>query len=44
MAANGIDLVDEDDTGCVLLTLLEQVADARRAHADKHLDKVGTGN
>jgi hypothetical protein len=40
VAADGVDLVDEDDAGRVLLALLEQVADARRADADEHLDEV----
>ena len=42
MTADGVDFVDEDDAGGVLLALLEQVADAACAHADEHLDKVGT--
>src|SRR3546814_7024735 len=41
MAADGVDLVDEDDAGRVLLALLEHVADARRADADEHLDEIG---
>ena len=44
VAADGIDLVDEDDGRAVLLGLLEEVADAARAHADEHLDEVGTGD
>ena len=40
LAADGVDLVDEDDAGGVLLALLEEVADARGAHADEHLDEV----
>ena len=40
MAADRVDLVDEDDAGRVLLALLEQVADARGADADEHLDEV----
>ena len=36
--------VDEDDAGRVFLALLEQVADAARTHADKHLDEVRTGD
>src|SRR4029453_12131132 len=38
------DLVDEDDAGRVLFSLLEQVADARGAHADEHLDEIGAGD
>ena len=44
MAADGVDLVDEDDAGRVLLRLLEHVADPRRADTDEHLDEVRTGN
>ena len=40
MAADGVDLVDEDDARARLLRLLEQVADARGADADEHLDEV----
>jgi hypothetical protein len=40
MTADSVDLVDEHDARRVLLTLLEQVADARRADADEHLDEV----
>ena len=42
--ADGIDLVDEDDAGRVLLGLLEHVAHARCADADEHLDEVGAGD
>ncbi len=41
--ADGVDLVDEDDTGRLLLRLAEQVAHARGADADEHLDEVGAG-
>ena len=44
MAADRVDLVDEDDAGGVLLALLEQVADARGADADEHLDEVGAAD
>ena len=44
MTADGVDLVDEDDARGVLLALLEQVADARRADADEHLDEVGAAD
>src|SRR5260370_38726905 len=44
MAADGVDLIDEDDAGRVFLSLLEQIADARRAHADEHLDEVRSGD
>src|SRR5437762_7222910 len=40
MTADRINLVDEDDAGRILLTLLEQIAHARGADADKHLDEV----
>ena len=41
MATDGIDLVDEDDAGRVLLRLIEHVPDAGRADTDEHLDEVG---
>ena len=41
MAADGVDLVDEDDARRVRLALLEQVAHAARADAHEHLDEVG---
>ena len=44
MAADGVDFVDEDDAGRVLLALLEQVAHAARAHAHEHLHEVRTGD
>jgi hypothetical protein len=44
LAADRVDLVDEDDARRVLLGLLEHVAHARRAHADEHLDEVGAGD
>ena len=39
-AAHGIDLVDEDDAGRVLLGLFEHVADPACANADEHFHKV----
>ena len=39
--ADGVDLVHEDDAGRRLLRLLEEVAHARGADADEHLDEVG---
>ena len=44
VAADGVDLVHEDDARRRLLRLLEQVAHARRADADEHLDEVGAGD
>ena len=44
MAADRVDLVDEDDARRVLLGLLEHVAHAAGADADEHLDEVGTGD
>ncbi len=44
VAADCVDLVHEDDAGRVLLGLLEEVPDARRADADEHLDEVGAGD
>ncbi len=44
MAADGVDFVDEDDAGRVLLGLLEHVADAACTDTDEHFDEVRTGN
>ena len=41
VAADRVDLVDEDDAGRVGLALLEEVADPARAHAHEHLHEVG---
>ena len=40
MAADRIDLVDEDDAGRVLLGLLKHVTHARCADTDEHLDEI----
>ena len=40
LAADRVDLVDEDDARRVALGLVEQVADAARADADEHLDEL----
>ena len=39
--AYGVDFVDENDAGGVLLALFEEVAHARGADADEHFDEVG---
>ena len=44
VAADRVNLVDEDDARRVLLALLEQVAHARRTDADEHLDEVRTAD
>ena len=44
LAADGVDLVDEDDAGAVLLRRLEQVAHPRGTDTDEHLDEVRTGD
>src|SRR5699024_10983363 len=44
LAADGVDLVDEDDAGAVLLGLLEQVTDTGGTDTDEHLDEVGAGD
>ena len=44
MAADRVDLVDEDDARRVLLALHEEVADPRGADADEHLHEVGAGD
>src|SRR5262249_61960865 len=44
MASNSVDFVDENDAGCILLTLLKQVAHSARADAYEHFDEVRTGD
>ena len=44
LAADRVDLVDEDDARRVALGLVEQVADAAGADADEHLDELGAGD
>src|SRR5690606_22601179 len=44
LAANRVDFVHEDDARAVTLGLVEQVAHAASADADKHLDKLGAGD
>ena len=44
MAADGVELVDEDDAGRVLLGLVEEVAHAAGADADEHLDELGAAD
>ena len=44
LAADRVDLVDEDDRGRLLAGGLEQVADPGRADADEHLHEVGAGD
>src|SRR5262245_56626529 len=40
MTPNGIDLINKDDARRGVFTLIEHVAHARCADADKHLNKV----
>ena len=42
LAADRVDLVDEDDARRALLRLFEEIAHAARADADEHLDEIGT--
>ena len=44
LAADRVDLVDEDDARAVALGLVEQVAHAAGADADEHLDELGAGD
>src|SRR5699024_9925313 len=44
LAADGVDLVAEDDAGRVLLRLLEQVAHTGGTDTDEHLHEVGAGD
>src|SRR6185369_6196588 len=42
VTTDSVDLVDEDDAGSILFTLLKQVADTRGTDTDEHFDEVGT--
>ena len=42
--ADGVQLVDEDDAGSAIGGVLEQVAYARGAHSDEHLDELACRN
>src|SRR5205807_8404326 len=44
MAADRVDLVHEDDARRGLFRLLEEIAYARGADTDEHLDQVGAGD
>ena len=44
LTADGVDLVNEDQAGAVLLGALEEVADTAGADADEHLDELRTGD
>ena len=44
LAADGVDLVDEDDGPAELAGAVEQVAHPRGADADEHLHEVGAGD
>ena len=44
MPTDGVDLVDENDAGGMLLGLLEHVAHAAGADADEHLHEIGAGD
>ena len=44
LAAHGVDLVNEDNAGVVLLGLVEQIPHTGGAHAYEHLHKVGAGD
>src|ERR1700678_1573093 len=44
MTAHRIDFVDEDDARRILLALLKQIAHTACAYADKHFNKVRTGD
>src|SRR3970282_672333 len=44
LAADGVDLIDEDDAGGVALGLIEEVAYTGGADADEHLDELGAAD
>lgn len=44
LAAHGIDFVNEQNAGCILLGVAEHVTDTAGTGADEHFHKVRTGN
>src|SRR5712691_12863758 len=44
LAADGVDLVHEDDARRILLRLVEQVPHAAGTDTDEHLDELRTGD
>src|SRR5205814_5273011 len=44
MTSNRVDFIDENDAGRILLALLEQVANARRADTHEHFHEVGAAD
>ena len=42
--ANRVDLIDKDDAGCFFLSLIEEVAHFRSAHAHEHLHEFRAGH
>ena len=44
MTSNSVNFINKDDARRVLLSLLKQVADPRRADSYKHFYKIGTGD
>src|SRR5258708_4609923 len=42
MASDGVDLINKNNAGRVLLALHEEIAHPRRADADEHLDEIRT--
>ena len=44
VAADRVDLINEDDCRGILFGLLKQIAHTRRAHADIHFHKIRAGN
>ena len=41
--ADGINLIDEDNTRCIFFRFFKQVSDTACTYADKHFDELGTG-
>ena len=44
MPSHSIDLVDENDAGSILFSLLEEVADPAGSNADEHLHEIGSAD
>ena len=44
VTSDGVDFIDEDDAGGVLLALGEEIPHTRRPDADEHLDEIGSAD
>src|SRR5207237_5716247 len=43
-AAHGVNFINKDQTGCILTRLFKHIADATRADAHEHFNKIGAAD